>query len=216
MKFKFHDIEQNSDEWFELRCGKLTTSKLPLIMAKYGKAFGDPAIKYAHKLAKEQVTGKRDEEDSFRSVWMDNGHEWEPIARYDYEFESFNEVTNGGFCESLEIANFGGSPDGLVLPEHNYSKEIGGIEIKSVSSFVHRCNIKRETFDPTYKWQMFGNILLCDLDWLDFISYGYTYPEEKRLYTYRILKEEYQEEIDKIKPRIEQFMELVEKEKQYL
>ena len=53
----FHDIVQNSDEWFELRKGKVTTSNLGLIMANYGKAFGEPAKKYAFRLAKEQVTG---------------------------------------------------------------------------------------------------------------------------------------------------------------
>ena len=38
--FKFIDVEQNSDEWYELRGGKLTSSKLGTIMASYGKAFG--------------------------------------------------------------------------------------------------------------------------------------------------------------------------------
>jgi len=31
--FKFIDINQNTDEWFQLRCGKLTSSKLGVIMA---------------------------------------------------------------------------------------------------------------------------------------------------------------------------------------
>lgn len=216
MNFKFHDVEQNTDEWFELRRGKLTTSKLGDIMANYGKAFGDPAKRYALRLAIEQKTGQRLEEESFKNSYMEAGHEWEPVAVNEYETSQFCTVSNGGFCESLEIANFGGSPDGLVLPEYNLSSDRGGIEVKSVISWTHNKNIKRGTFDPAYKWQKLGNIWLCDLDWLDFISYGYTYPEEKRLYTYRIIREEYQEEIDKIKPRIEQFMELVEKEKQYL
>ena len=41
MSFEFIDIEQNSDEWYELRAGKLTSSKLGLVMANYGKAFGE-------------------------------------------------------------------------------------------------------------------------------------------------------------------------------
>ncbi len=37
--FEFHDIEQNSDTWFDMRGGKLTSSNLGKIMANYGKAF---------------------------------------------------------------------------------------------------------------------------------------------------------------------------------
>ena len=53
----FHDVEQNTDEWFALRAGMLTGSGFGKIMANYGKAFGDPAKKYAANIAIEQITG---------------------------------------------------------------------------------------------------------------------------------------------------------------
>lgn len=81
---------------------------------------------------------------------------------------------------------------------------------------MHRNNIKRNSFDPAYKWQVLGNIWLCDLDWLDFISYGKTYTKEKQLYVYRANRSEWQEEIDKIEPRLNEFLELIEQEKKYL
>ena len=40
---KFHDVEQNTDEWLNLRIAKITGSSISKIMANYGKAFGDPA-----------------------------------------------------------------------------------------------------------------------------------------------------------------------------
>ncbi len=51
----WHNVEQNTDEpcpwcgktWMELRAGKVTGSAIPKIMANYGKAFGEPAKKYA-------------------------------------------------------------------------------------------------------------------------------------------------------------------------
>ena len=45
----FYDIEQNSDDWFALRAGKITASKLGVVMANQGKAFGEPAKKYAQE-----------------------------------------------------------------------------------------------------------------------------------------------------------------------
>lgn len=205
----FHDVEQNSEEWFGLRIGKVTTSNFGKFMANYGKAFGEPAKRYAFKIAKEQVTGEKSEEDSFTSKHIEEGHEFEPIARREYELKTFEILENGGFCQHEKYLDVGGSPDGLVKPN-------GGIEIKSVTDWVHRNNIKRNSFDPAYKWQVLGNIWLCDLDWLDFISYGKTYTKEKQLYVYRANRSEWQEEIDKIEPRLNEFLELIEQEKKYL
>ena len=205
----FHNVEQNSEEWFDLRLGKPTTSKFNFFMANYGKAFGDPAVRYAFKLAKEQVTGERDEEQSYSNKHMDNGHLWEPVAKSAYEDETFYSVENGGFCEH-EDYKVGGSPDGLINVFN------GGIEIKSVIDYTQRTTIKRNSFDTSYKWQLLGNMWLCDLEWIDFISYGYSYTEEKKLFIHRLKKEDYLEQIEMIEPRLEQFLELIKKEKTYL
>ena len=206
---KYHDIEQNSEEWFDIRVGKVTTSNFGKLMANYGKEFGDTAKRYAFKIAKEQVTGVKTDEESYSNKYMDAGHEWEPVACNEYQKKTFEIVTNGGFCQHETLLSVGGSPDGLV--DSN-----GGIEIKSVIDWTQRNNIKRGKFDPAYKWQILGNIWLCGLDWLDFISYGYNYTEEKKLYIYRATREEYQAEIDKIEPRLKEFLELIEKEKEHL
>lgn len=206
----FHDVEQNSEEWFNLRVGKVTTSKLGVIMANYGKAFGEPAKKYAFRLAKEQLTNEKTEEETFTSKHMENGHTWEPVARGRYEEESFYSVLNGGFCQSEKYNNVGGSPDGLIEGFN------GGIEIKSVTDYVHRSTIKRDSFDPSYKWQLLGNMWLCDLDWIDFISYGITYTESKKLFIHRLKREDNLIDIEKIEPRLEEFLKLIEEEKKYL
>ena len=48
--FKFYDVEQNTDIWLKHRSGKLTSSKLGVIMANYGKSFGEPAKKYSKRI----------------------------------------------------------------------------------------------------------------------------------------------------------------------
>lgn len=205
----FHNVEQNTDEWFDLRTGKVTTSNFSKFMANYGKAFGEPANKYAFKIAKEQVTKQRNEEESYTNIHMENGHIWEPIARDSYENETFNLVSNGGFCQSSKYENVGGSPDGLV-------EKKGGIEIKCVIDYTQRTTIKRNSFDPAYRWQLLGNMWLCDLDWIDFISYGFMYTESKKTFIHRLNRKDHLEELEMIEPRLIQFLEVIEKEKTYL
>jgi len=88
---KFVDIDQNTDEWLELRGGKLTSSKLGVIMASYGKAFGEPAKKYAVNIAIEQITGFAISS-NFSNEHMQRGHDQEPIARMMYEDDTFCDV----------------------------------------------------------------------------------------------------------------------------
>ncbi len=201
--FKFHDMQQNSDEWYQLRAGKLTGSKLGTIMANYGKSFGEPAKKYAVNIAIEQITGKPIES-NFTNEHMARGHEQEPIARNLYEQENFAGVSNGGFFESDFV---GMSPDGLVDDE-------GVIEIKSVIPGVHYANIKRGSVDPTYKWQCIGNLKFSGRYWLDFISFCANFPVDRQLFIHRIRKKDLVSEFDMIDDRINQFKILVDESKQ--
>ena len=196
--FKFYDVEQNTDEWFTLRAGRLTSSKLGVIMANYGKAFGEPAKKYAVNIAVEQITGKPIAS-TYTNDHMERGHEQEPIARMLYEEEMFCEVDNGGFFGSDTL---GCSPDGLV-------NDCGAIEIKSVISSTHYATIKRQNVDPAYKWQCIGNLMLTDRDWLDFVSYCSDFPEDKRLYVHRLNKGVFAEEFTMLNSRIAEFLALV-------
>ena len=193
----FHDIEQNSDEWFQMRSGKLTSSNLGKVMANYGKAFGEPAKKYAVNIAIEQITGKPIPSD-YTNDHMQRGHEQEPIARMLYEDETFCSVTNGGF---FDLGFVGCSPDGIC--------EDGLIEIKSVITNIHYANIKRQTVDPAYKWQCIGNLKFTELEWIDFISYCADFPEDKRLFVHRLRKENLAEEFKQIDSRIDEFESLV-------
>ena len=197
--FKFVDVNQNTDEWFAMRAGRLTSSNLGKIMANFGKAFGEPAKKYAQSIANEQITGVPISSD-YSNAHMERGHEQEPIARMSYENQTFCDVTNGGFFESSFV---GCSPDGLVGTN-------GVIEIKSVISNVHYASIKRQSLDPTYKWQCIGNLMFTGRDWLDFISYCSTYPDDKQLFIHRIKKEELTDEFKMLNSRIAEFKKLVE------
>ncbi len=196
--FEFIDVEQNSNEWFELRAGKLTSSKLGIVMANYGKALGEPAKKYAVNIAIEQITGEPIAS-TFTNAHMERGHEQEPIARDLYENNTFSDVTNGGF---FDCGFVGCSPDGMVYDD-------GVIEIKSVIASVQFANIKRGKVDPAYYWQCVGNLKFTGRKWLDFISYSSEFPVDKQLFVHRIYAADLQDEFNKIDIRIDEFKAIV-------
>jgi len=199
----WYNIEQNSDEWFQLRLGKYTASNFGKICANMGKAFGSPAVKYARKKALEQVTQELDETDNFTNAYMQRGHELEPIAIELYELQTFNEVTNGGFyCNDI----YGDSPDGLVGSD-------GCIEVKSVIPFTHWERIEKGGIDTAYKWQIQGHLLLSGRFWCDFISYC---PEfkPKPLYICRVERDE--KMLKQLSERLDEFHELVLKKRKLI
>ncbi len=198
----FHNVEQNTDEWFALRAGRITSSALCKAMANYGKAFGEPAKKYAVEIAIQQITGKTIGE-GYSNEHMERGHEEEPLARMAYENEYFCEVGNGGF---FECEDEGCSPDGLVGEE-------GVIEIKSAIPSIHYSRIARQSFDPAYKWQLAGNLRITGREWIDFISYCSTFPEGKQLYVHRSYKDDFVEEFEMIDARLDEFRILIDASK---
>lgn len=196
---RWHDVQQNTDEWLAMRIGKATASKFGCFMANDGKAFGDPAKDYALQLALERVTGQR-AEFSFSNEHMERGHEQEPIARMLYEDEHFVDVDNGGF---FDCGNFGDSPDGLVGDD-------GVVEIKSVVAKTHYATIRRGSFDPSYRWQLVGHLNCTGRAWVDFVSFCSDFPEYQRLVVHRLYREECEDELFRLINRRQEFLALVD------
>lgn len=194
---RWHDVQQNSEDWYALRLGKATASKFSCFMANDGKAFGDPAKDYALQLALEQVTGRKAEY-SFTNEHMERGNEQEPVARMLYEDEYFVEVTNGGF---FDWDTYGDSPDGLVGDD-------GVVEIKSVIAKTHYATLRRDSFDPSYRWQLVGHLDCTGRQWVDFISYCADFPEGKQLLVYRLTRDECADELRRLHERRKQFLSL--------
>ena len=169
---KFHDIQQD-DEWLELRTGFITSSNFSTIMANNGKAFGNPALQYAMRIAIESKTKRNIE--TFKNEWMERGLELEQEARNAYSDLTFTDVTNGGF---MEFGRFGSSSDGLAGE--------GMIEIKCPKYSTHFERLIKGGSDPTYKWQIAGQLHIYDKPWCDFVSYCPDFPEEKQLYVFRV------------------------------
>ncbi len=196
---QFHDVQQNTDVWMALRCGKATASNFACFMANDGKPFGDPAKRYALQIALEISTGKK-AEFSFSNEHTERGHEQEPVAQMLYEQERFTDVANGGFfC----WGEYGDSPDGLIDDD-------GVIEIKSVIAPTHYATLLRGSFDPSYRWQLVGHLDCTGRDWVDFISYCADFPEDKQLIVHRLYREQCETELKRLAERRAEFLALVQ------
>lgn len=191
------NVQQNTPEWDALRLGKATSSNFDKIMANEGKAFGNPAIEYAQKIALEVVMGVKDESDEFRSGYMDMGTQYEPVARERYEMETFTDVINGGFND---WGTWGDSPDGNINPD-------GCLEIKCVIPKTHWNRLKKGGYDLSYKWQICGHIWLGEKEWCDFVSFCPWMPENKQLYINRVYRDE--DMIKRLESRLTDFNDKV-------
>ena len=152
------DVEQRSEDWFALRLGKFTCSMFAkLFMGKSTDGYNDALMKVAFA----RITGKSPDEDEYSNKWMDRGTELEPIAIKAYETMTFNKVKPSGFFVYSDWV--GGSPDGVVGK--------GGLEVKCPKFNTHMNYLIDGTLPKTYKWQVHGQMLVANMEWVDFFSF---------------------------------------------
>ena len=170
------DIIQGSDEWIELRAGKITASRLGDVMTG-GK--GKTRTAYMHQLAAEIITGEIQE--TFKSKDMEWGNECEPQARSMYEFATGNTVEEVGFILVSEW--FGVSPDGLVTPN-------GLLEIKCPRTTTQIERYLTGKFPSTYKAQVQGQLLASEREWCDFVSFDPRIQGKAQYFEVRVYRDE--------------------------
>jgi putative phage-type endonuclease len=157
-----HNIEQQSEAWHEIRCGRVTGTRFKALVAKETT---DTYKDLLTNIACEIITGKTDE--TYSNSNMEKGIETEPIARMFYEDETGNEVKTAGFITRDEDDEFyewiGISPDGLIND--------GIIEIKCPLMKTHMGYIMWNKLPTEYHYQVQGQLFVTGLKFCDFISY---------------------------------------------
>lgn len=175
MKTKIHNVEQQSEDWFEVRDLKMTAS--------HAQAIGNQS-KGLNSLCKELVRNhlsKKDNSQKFGNTHTERGNELEPIARNLYSLESGNEVKEVGFIEVVG-KNAGCSPDGLIGTD-------GGLEIKSPDDTKYFDLLVGDAeIESAYIWQVQMNLLITKRKWWDLVIYNPNFS--KSLITVRIEPDE--------------------------
>lgn len=180
----FYDIEQGSNEWFDVRLGIVTASNINTLLTPTGKpAKNEKVENYAYEIVAQRETWRV--ESTYQSFDMERGHLQEDIARNIYS-ENYNEVNQCGFVLNTKHGlKIGCSPDGLVGCD-------GGIEIKSrLSKFQIKTVVEGEV-DQQYTNQIQACLLVTERKWWDFVQYSNGMP----MYVKRVLPDlEIQESI---------------------
>ena len=197
------DIKQGSDEWLELRLGKVTASRLSDVIAKgRGSNPSKTRESYMLQLAAEILTG--DAQDGYTNKYMEWGNQCEPQARSMYEFDSGNDVEEIAFVKVDDW--FGVSPDGLVGDD-------GLIEIKCPKTTTQIERFLKSEFPSEYKAQVQGQLLATGRDWCDFVSFDPRINGEAQYFCIRVGRdEEYIKELgEKIQLFISELKTMLEK-----
>ena len=177
------DIEQGTDEWFAIRCGKVTASRVADVIATTKSGYSASRANYEAQLICEILTGKPAE--SYSNAAMAWGTETEPLARAQYELKTGEMVNQVGFVVHPMIEQAGASPDGLVGSE-------GLIEIKCPNTSTHLDTLLSQKVPSKYIVQMTWQMVCTGRKWCDFVSYDPRLPENLQLFVQRIeLDEDY-------------------------
>lgn len=171
------DIAQGTEEWRQMRLGKVTASRVADIIARTKTGYSASRANYLTELVLERVTGIP--ADRFQSEAMRQGTELEPLARATYEFETDSVVEQIAFATHPDIPMSGASPDGLV-------GEDGLIEIKCPQPAAHLDVLLTDTVPAKYITQMMWQMAVLGRQWCDFVSFNPSFPASCRVYIKRV------------------------------
>lgn len=174
-------VEQRSEEWFAMRAGKVTASRIADVMAKTKTGYGAGRANYMADLIAERLTGQAKQ--GFSSAAMQWGTDTEPQARSMYELERGVEVEEISFVPHPEIANTGASPDGLVGDK-------GLVEIKCPNTATHIETLRGANIDRKYMLQMHWQMICCEREWCDFVSFDPRMPIEMQMHIQRVERDD--------------------------
>lgn len=171
-------MEQQSQEWFAARLGKLTASRIADALARTKTGYGASRANYMAELVAERLTGTKAE--GYTNAAMQRGTELEPDAVAAYAFITDADVTDAGFVDHPSIAMSGASPDRYVGAD-------GLVEVKCPNTSTHIETLLTGDIDGRYLKQMHWQMACCPgRMWCDFVSYDPRLPERMQLFIQRI------------------------------
>ena len=182
----YKNIVQGSEEWLDVRRGKITGSILPkLISSKTFKALtGETSISVlSGVVASKGVVVVED----INIQQFADGHIGESLAKKKYE-RLYGDIEEVGFLES-DCGRYGMSPDGLVGDE-------GFIEVKTMSVNIYAKSVI-EDGEPAlygtsnyYMQILMGFIVNPNFKWCDFVMYNLSMDEATNFKVIRIWRNE--------------------------
>ena len=170
-------MEQGTEEWFTIRIGKVTASRVADVIAKTKTGYSASRDNYMAQLVCERLTNQKGE--SFSNAAMQHGTDTEPLARAAYEAFQDILVDEVGFVPHPSIIMAGASPDGLVSDD-------GLLEIKCPNTATHIETLLSQSVPGKYNTQMQFQMACTGRQWCDFVSFDNRLPNELQLFVKRV------------------------------
>ncbi len=191
------EIVQGSPEWHQLRCGKVTASRVADVVAqnRAKTSWGKSRDTYMGELIAERLSGIPAE--SYTNAVMERGKEVEADARAAYEFFRDTPIVQVGFVAHPILKQAGASPDGLVGDD-------GLVEFKCPNTATHIDTVIRKKIDGRYLTQMQWQMACTERQWCDFVSYDPRLPAGLRMHAQRVKRDD--ERIAELTTMVEQFL----------
>ena len=189
------EIIQGSDEWKQLRLGKVTASRVVDVIVKTKSGYSASRANYMAQLIAERLTGVPAE--SYTNAAMQHGVETEPEARAAYEFYKGATVEQVAFVPHPKIEQAGCSPDGLLGSD-------GLIEIKCPNTATHLETLLGKSVPGKYEAQIQFQLACTGRAYCDFVSYDPRMPEHMRLFVKRMARDD--KRIKEIEEEIASFL----------
>lgn len=157
--------DQNTDQWLDMRKGKITGSKLKGIIVKRGAG---RKIGF-YELMAEKIAQEEPQEDP-----MGRGHrlEDEAIELAEKKF-ALGKIERVGFCVSELNPDIALSPDGLIKGlNDSKDKYVEAVEVKCLSSARHLEAYFENEVPSEYEEQVIQYFIVNeDLEYLHFVCY---------------------------------------------
>lgn len=190
-------MQQQSDEWYAARLGKVTASRVSDVLAKTKTGVSASRKNYMAQLVAEHLTGLSQGPDLTNNKAVQWGVENEAGARLAYEFVSANTVTESGFIDHPQIELCGASPDGLIDDD-------GLVEIKCPNTATHIEYLLERQIPRDYRLQMTLQLACTKRQWCDFVSFDPRLDQRNNIVVMRFVPE--QSEIKEMESEIELFI----------
>lgn len=194
------DIIQGSPEWFAIRLGKVTASRVSDVVARTKTGPSASRANYMGQLIAERLTGEV--VPAYVSAEMQWGTDQEPHARSAYEFRTDAPVEQVGFIDHPVIANSGASPDGLVGDD-------GLLEIKCPNTSTHIDTLLGHAMPGKYLNQVQWQMACTGRQWCDFVSFDPRMPEMMSLFIVRVSRND--ELIADLEKQVREFLAEVDR-----
>lgn len=184
------DMQQGSPEWLRERAGKINASEISAVFGVGEGVFASGPRKGAprpdskartdliDKIVAEILTGEP--ASIVRAKALDWGHDIEGAARSAYSAETGFWIDQVATATHPIYPFIRCSPDGVIRPK-------GGVQIKCPANSANHIDAIRNGMHEDHKPQVQAEIMVQELDWLDFINYDpRMLNEPDRLYIQRI------------------------------